>query len=79
MLPVSVLDLSPINVGATIAESFAHSVELAQTAERLGYKRIWFAEHHNMSGIATAATSFPVWMIRLDESIVVENRIGIIP
>ena len=36
MLPVSVLDLSPINVGATIAESFAHSVELAQTAERLG-------------------------------------------
>ena len=34
MLPVSVLDLSPINVGATIAESFAHSVDLAQTAER---------------------------------------------
>ena len=57
MLPVSVLDLSPINVGATIAESFAHSVELAQTAERLGYKRIWFAEHHNMPGIASAATS----------------------
>ena len=57
MLPVSVLDLSPINVGASIAESFAHSVELAQTAERLGYKRIWFAEHHNMPGIASAATS----------------------
>ena len=55
MLPVSVLDLSPINVGATIAESFAHSVELAQTAERLGYKRIWFAEHHNTEGFASSA------------------------
>lgn len=57
MLPVSVLDLSPINVGDTIAKSFSNSVELAQTAERLGYKRIWFAEHHNMPGIASAATA----------------------
>lgn len=57
MLPISILDLSPINIGGNIAESFARSVELAQTAERLGYKRIWFAEHHNMPGVASAATS----------------------
>ena len=57
MLPVSILDLCPIGVGSSAAESFKHSVTLAQTAESLGYKRIWFAEHHNMPGIASAATA----------------------
>lgn len=57
MLPVSVLDLSPVGIGSSTAESFHNSVVLAQNAESLGYKRIWFAEHHNMPGIASAATS----------------------
>lgn len=56
-IPFSVLDLSPINHGATAAESFRNSLSLAQHAERLGYKRFWLAEHHNMTGIASAATS----------------------
>lgn len=56
-IPFSVLDLSPVNQGATAAESFRNSLSLAQHAERLGYKRFWLAEHHNMTGIASAATS----------------------
>src|SRR5687767_15956644 len=53
----SILDLSPIVAGSTAAESFRHSLELAQHAERLGYTRYWLAEHHNMPGIASAATA----------------------
>jgi len=54
---VSILDLAPIGRGETAAESFAASVALAQLAEELGYERVWYAEHHNMSGIASSATS----------------------
>ena len=57
MIPLSVLDLSPITDGSTAAVSFRHSLDLAQHAERWGYKRHWIAEHHNMPGIASAATS----------------------
>ena len=57
MIPYSVLDLSPIAEGFTAKESFANTLELAQQAERLGYTRYWMAEHHNMPGIASAATS----------------------
>ncbi|MGV7243130.1 LLM class flavin-dependent oxidoreductase, partial [Caballeronia sp. M23-90] len=57
MIPFSVLDLSPIPVGSTAADAFQHSRELAQHAEKLGYLRFWLAEHHNMTGIASAATS----------------------
>ncbi len=56
-VPFSVLDLPPINVGSTASEAFRNSLSLAQHAERLGYKRYWLAEHHNMTGIASAATS----------------------
>ncbi len=56
-IPFSVLDLSPVNKGSTAAESFRNSLSLAQHGERLGYKRFWLAEHHNMTGIASAATS----------------------
>ena len=56
-IPLSVLDLSPVIQGGTISESFANSVGLAQHAEKLGYNRFWLAEHHNMPGIASAATS----------------------
>jgi luciferase family oxidoreductase group 1 len=62
-IPFSVLDLSPINQGSTAAESFRNSLSLAQHAERLGYKRFWLAEHHNMTGIASAATSVVIGYI----------------
>ncbi|MEE9097823.1 LLM class flavin-dependent oxidoreductase [Pseudarthrobacter phenanthrenivorans] len=56
-LPLSILDLATIGKGQTAAESFAGSVAMAQSAEKLGYRRIWYAEHHNMSSIASSATS----------------------
>ena len=55
--PFSVLDLAPITRGATATEAFERTVELARHAERLGYRRYWLAEHHNMTGIASAATA----------------------
>ena len=56
-IPISVLDLVPVIEGGSAVESFRNSVELAQLAERNGYNRYWLAEHHNMPGIASAATS----------------------
>ena len=56
-VPLSILDLAAVGKEETIAESFAGSVELAQAAERGGYKRIWYAEHHNISSIASSATA----------------------
>lgn len=53
----SVLDLAPITVGGTAAESFRHSADLAQHAEKWGYNRYWLAEHHSMPGIASSATA----------------------
>ena len=57
MIPISILDLVPVIVGETPREALRKSLELAQHAERLGYTRYWVAEHHNMTGIASAATS----------------------
>jgi len=57
MTKYSVLDLSPIPAGSKASQSFANSVKVAQAAERLGYTRYWLAEHHNMPGIGSAATS----------------------
>ena len=56
-IPLSVLDLAPICAGSTAAQSLANTLDLAQHAERWGYRRYWLAEHHNMPGIASAATS----------------------
>jgi luciferase family oxidoreductase group 1 len=56
-IPLSVLDLAPINLGSTAGQSFKNSVELAQHVEKLGFSRYWLAEHHNMPGIASSATS----------------------
>ncbi|HEU5105483.1 MAG TPA: LLM class flavin-dependent oxidoreductase [Solirubrobacterales bacterium] len=56
-VPLSILDLAAVGREETIAESFAGSVELARVAERGGYKRIWYAEHHNISSIASSATA----------------------
>ena len=57
MTTLSVLDLSPVPEGSTVAQSLANTLDLARHAEKLGYKRYWLAEHHNMPGIASAATA----------------------
>src|SRR5690606_11256997 len=57
MMPFSVLDLAPIPEGASPAEALRNTVDLAQHAEQWGYHRFWLAEHHNMPGIASAATA----------------------
>jgi luciferase family oxidoreductase group 1 len=57
MIPFSVLDLSPICEGQTAADALRNTLDLARHAEALGYNRFWVAEHHNMPGIASAATS----------------------
>jgi luciferase family oxidoreductase group 1 len=55
--PLSILDLVPIGRGQTVSDAFAASVAVARRAEELGYTRVWYAEHHNMPTIASAATS----------------------
>jgi luciferase family oxidoreductase group 1 len=55
--PLSILDLATVAEGETVGEGLAASVDLAQRAERWGYERIWYAEHHNMRAIASSATS----------------------
>ncbi len=57
LVPLSVLDLSPIVEGGNAAQALRHSVELARHAERWGYRRYWVAEHHNMDGVASSATA----------------------
>ncbi len=56
-IPISVLDLAPIVEGGAVGEALRNSLSLARHVEALGYKRFWLAEHHNMTGIASAATS----------------------
>ena len=60
MTKYSVLDLCPVVKGATPADAFRNSRDLAQHAERLGYERFWLAEHHGMPGVASAATSIVI-------------------
>jgi luciferase family oxidoreductase group 1 len=57
MIPFSVLDLAPVAQGSTPADALRNSRSLAQHAEKLGFRRFWLAEHHGMTGIASAATS----------------------
>jgi luciferase family oxidoreductase group 1 len=59
-VPLSVLDLAPIPAGSAPADALRNSLDLARHVERLGYRRHWVAEHHNMPGIASAATSVVV-------------------
>ncbi|HEV7373149.1 MAG TPA: LLM class flavin-dependent oxidoreductase [Pyrinomonadaceae bacterium] len=56
-IPISVLDLAPVKEGGTVSESFRDTLDLARHAERWGYRRFWLAEHHNIAGIASAATA----------------------
>lgn len=62
-IPFSVLDLSPVFEGETPTDAFKRTLGLAQKAEALGYKRFWLAEHHNMTGIASAATSVVIGFV----------------
>lgn len=56
-MKLSILDFAMITQGGTAKQSLTHSLDLAQHAEQWGYERFWLAEHHNMPGIASAATS----------------------
>ena len=62
-IPISVLDLAPIRQGETAASAFRNSLDLARHAEGWGYHRYWVAEHHNIPGIASAATSVVIGYI----------------
>jgi len=62
-VPVSILDLAPIPAGSTAGESLRRSLDLARHAERWSYSRYWLAEHHNMPGIASSATSVVIGYI----------------
>lgn len=55
--PLSLLDLARVRRGESIGDGIARSLRLAQTADALGYTRLWFAEHHNMPHVASSATS----------------------
>jgi luciferase family oxidoreductase group 1 len=73
MIPLSVLDLSPITLGSDAGRSLRNSADLARHVERLGYKRFWMAEHHSMPGIASAATAVALAFIGSQTSTI---RIG---
>ena len=62
-LPISVLDLVMVNSGGSPSQSMRNSLDLAQHVERWGYKRYWLAEHHNIAGIASTATSILIGFI----------------
>jgi luciferase family oxidoreductase group 1 len=72
-IPFSVLDLSPIPSGSDAGRALRNTKELAQTAERWGYHRYWLAEHHNMPGIASAATSIVIGLVAENTSTI---RVG---
>ncbi|HTH69620.1 MAG TPA: LLM class flavin-dependent oxidoreductase [Rhodanobacter sp.] len=57
MIPFSVLDLAPVTEGSDAGQAFRNTLDLARLAEQSGYRRYWLAEHHNMPGIASAATA----------------------
>jgi luciferase family oxidoreductase group 1 len=63
MIPFSVLDLSPVPAGATAADALRNTIDLARHTEAWGYRRFWLAEHHNMPGIASAATAVVIGQV----------------
>jgi len=73
MIPLSVLDLSPVVTGASGADSLRNSLDLAQIADRLGYTRYWVAEHHNLPSVASSA---PEIMIGQIAAVTKHMRIG---
>ena len=73
MVPLSVLDLSPVVTGASGADSLRNSLDLAQLADRLGYTRYWVAEHHNLPSVASSA---PEIMIGQIAAVTTHIRVG---
>jgi luciferase family oxidoreductase group 1 len=73
MIPLSVLDLSPVVTGASGADSLRNSLDLAKLADRLGYTRYWVAEHHNLPSVASSA---PEIMIGQIAAVTTHMRIG---
>ncbi|HRI87443.1 MAG TPA: LLM class flavin-dependent oxidoreductase [Candidatus Hydrogenedentes bacterium] len=73
MRPLSILDLAFVSEGSTPGDALRNSLDLARHAERLGYKRFWLAEHHNMIGIASAATAVAIGYIAAGTSTI---RVG---
>src|SRR6266540_4360464 len=63
MVPLSVLDLSPVTSGGSGAIALRNSLDLAEHADRLGYTRYWLAEHHNLASIASAAPEIMIGQI----------------
>ncbi len=73
MIPISILDLVRVRQGSTPRDALDHARDLAAFAEGLGYRRFWVAEHHNMPGIASAATSVVIGHIAAGTSTI---RVG---
>jgi luciferase family oxidoreductase group 1 len=73
MPPLSVLDLAPVPEGATPGDALRNTLDLARHAERWGFRRYWLAEHHNMVGIASAATSVAICYVTAGTSTI---RVG---
>jgi luciferase family oxidoreductase group 1 len=67
-IPLSILDLVPVGTGSTAAEALRNTLELARLADRLGYTRYWFAEHHNMPGVASAAPEILIGAVARETS-----------
>jgi luciferase family oxidoreductase group 1 len=63
MIPLSVLDLSPVSAGSTAAQALHNSLDLARCADRLGFRRYWVAEHHSMPAIASSAPEIMIGQI----------------
>ncbi len=72
-VPLSVLDVVPVRNGATVKDAYDESIALAQHAEKLGYQRYWFAEHHGAAGIASAA---PAVLVARVASVTSTIRVG---
>ena len=68
-IPLSILDLAPISKGQNVGDAIAGSVALARQAETFGYRRVWYAEHHNMASIASRNSS-GVFTTRSAESMI---------
>jgi luciferase family oxidoreductase group 1 len=73
MIPLSILDLSPVSAGSTAAQALRNSLDLARLADGLGFTRYWVAEHHNLPAIASSA---PDIMIGQIASITKNMRVG---
>ena len=63
MIPLSILDLSPVSAGSTAAQALRNSLDLARLADELGFTRYWVAEHHNLPAIASSAPDIMIGQI----------------